>query len=437
VNSSRIGKTIITALASVMFAGAASAETFRIEIDYMGPAPDGHDHRPSQLVLDAVIQMFACQGHTLIIDLSDEIPHYDSLTGNPDSNCGQFFTYTGQPNTYASIRSTYRNQVAGWHYAIFAHQYMTGSPDPDDPNTPPGCYPTTSSGLANGGDAFIVSLGAFSGQTGTLFQQAATLAHEFGHNLGLSHCGTCAGNSPYLLNMPSIMTYQYQLDGVRTGLLALGLMPEVALFKELAFSHGRMCALDEAGLDEIRGTLMMSVDFNCDGDTNETGVVQDLNVRGFGIGPAAPWCSADDVAYALLEDYNEWASLDDGATLVARAAGGDNDARFQLAERRSIIEPCITREEWDELAWRSPPHLLAPALAVEPCIGGQNIYIGDFSGYQTGRCASPYASIQAAQAAAPNGSVYYIAPGIYDEPGVTILNKPGVYTCNTGTAVIR
>jgi len=37
------------------------------------------------------------------------------------------------------------------------------------------------------------------------------------------------------------------------------------LFKNLDFSHGTMCMLDEAALDEELGTGMRSVDWDCNG----------------------------------------------------------------------------------------------------------------------------------------------------------------------------
>ena len=424
---------LVAAIAVLPPIGTSGADTFQIEIDYMGADTDGHDHMPSPLVLDAVVQMFACQGHTLIIDLSDEIPHYDYLVGNPDDNCSGLFSYTGLPNTYASIRDIYRDHGAGWHYCIFAHQWQTGRSDPNDPE---GCYPTTSSGVASGGDAFIVSLGAFSGQTGTPFQQAATLAHEFGHNLGLSHCGECAGDSAYLLNMPSIMTYQYQLIGVRSGMTALGLIPPEALFKELNYSHGRLCGLYEPALDETRGTVMMPVDFNCDDDAFDINVVQDLNFRGLGIGSSAPWCGEADVDYAYLVDYDEWANIEDGAALMLSCENGDSGAAAELQRRRDLMEPCITKEEWDLIALDMQLGGRAD-LEVEACITGLNVFIGDNEGSGSGDCPSPYVSVQNAQSSSPSGSVYFLSPGVYDESGTTTLSKPGVYTCRTGIAEIR
>lgn len=417
----------------------AFAATFRVEIDYMGADTDGHDHQPSQLVLDAVVQMFACQGHTLMLDLDDEVPHTDFLTGNPGANldCRDFWTYTGSSNTYRSYRNTYRNQGAGWHYCIFAHQYRIDS-DPDNSNSG-GCTNTTSSGRANGGDALIVTLGGFGGQTGSVFEQAATLAHEFGHNLGFSHVGSMSEGtvSPYVQNMPSVMSYTYQLGGVRNTLLELGFAPDYALFKNIDYSFGRMCSLNETALDEVRGTRMSRVDFNCDNDTADNGVLQDLGFRGSGMGSGAPWCGEADVSRTTLVDYNEWANYDDGATLVGNGERGDGEALAKLAEREAKITPCISADEWEQVQAETGLRG-APTLTVESCIGGQNVYVANSANATPiGTCSDWYTAVQTAHDLNPNGSVFYLSPGTFDAAGTTTLNRRGIWSCNTGTARIQ
>lgn len=423
----------------VVLSVAASAATFRIEIDYMGADTDGHDHEPSQLVLDAVVQMFACQGHTLILDLSQEVPHTDFLTGDPTigNDCGNFWTYTGQTNTYRSYRNLYRDQGAGWHYCIFAHQYRK---DADDDNTGSGCANTSSSGRASGGDSFIVSLGGFGGQTGSVFEQAATLAHEFGHNLGLGHTGSNPGVvTPYVQNLPSVMSYTYQLGGVRNTLLGLGFAPDYALFKDIDFSFGRMCSLNEASLDELRGTRMQRVDFNCDNDTNDLGVLQDLGFRGSGLGNNAPWCGEADDSRTSLADYNEWANIDDGAALVANGERGEADSVAKLVERerKLTLAPCITSEEWQEVELELGGRG-APTLEVESCITGRNVYVAtSANAAPTGACTDWYPTIQQAHSAMPLRSVFYVTPGTFNETGTTVLNRRGTWTCNTGVATIQ
>ncbi len=398
----------------------AFADTFRIEIDWMGADTDGHDHQPDQIVLDAVIQMFACQGHTLIIDLSNEVPHMDTLTGDPNADCGNFWNYTGATNTYRNIRNANRDRGAGWHYCIFAHQYRV---DADDNNPGSGCTTSGSSGRANGGDAFIVTLGGFSNNTGTLFEQAATLAHEFGHNLGLGHAGSMDSGitTPYVQNLPSVMSYTYQLGGVYAVQQSLGFAPPYALFKNIDYSHGRCCSQNENALSETRGTLMRRVDFNCDDDTADTGVLQDLGFRGSSSGSNAPWCGEVDDSRTTLVDYNEWANLVDGSLLRSQPTGEGYT--------------CITAEEWRQVQ-AAMGMRGGPTLVIESCIGGQNVYLGNLNGGETGTCTNPYDSVQQAHAAMPVGSVFYLTPRVYNEVGATVLNKRGFWTCNTGAAFI-
>jgi len=422
MTSKRKFATAIALLGSLSLATASRAATFRIEIDYMVGT---HSHQPSAAVIAAVQQMFACQGHTLIVDVSNAVTHYNVLQRNP-ANCGQsLFSYSGLPNSFGAIKAANFNHVGAspaWHYCIFAHNYEDSS-----------CNTTGSSGLAEGVDDFVVTLGSFSGGTGTTFDQAATLAHEFGHNLGLSHCGNmnCPTNTdngdpdwvgPYVPNMPSIMSYRYQLAGVQFNMLCNGLTFDEALFKNIDYSHGRMCALNENSLNEIAGTQMQSTDWDCDG-TLEAAVAQDIN------GTNAGWCGSLGNR-STLNDYNEWANIDDGANLVGRSL----EDRLRRPET-----PCITAEEWEsvrnDLSQRGSCG--QPALATESCISGENMYIGTFFLAEIGTCVLPYDSVIQAQAAAPNNSVYYIKPGTYDETNNSLLNKPGKYFCNTGTAIIR
>ena len=83
-----------------------------------------------------------------------------------------------------------------FHYAISAHNLEPGS---------------TSSGISAGtpGSDFIVSLGSFANQVGTVNEQAGTFMHELGHNLGLRHGGDADGPN-YKPQYLSVMNYAYQ-----------------------------------------------------------------------------------------------------------------------------------------------------------------------------------------------------------------------------------
>lgn len=438
-NQSRKRRGYLAALVAMAAAsGVARAETMRIEIDYMVGGSPNHSHQPSQAVLDAVVQMFACQGHTLIIEVSNSVTHYNVLQRNPagtgcaDCNAA-FFSYSGESASFGSIKNAnfdHAGDSPAWHYCIFAHQYEDSC-----------CSTTTSSGLAEGSsDDFIVSLGAFSNNVGTEFDQAATLAHEFGHNLGLSHCGSmyCGGDTgdpdyvgPYVPNMPSVMSYRYQLAGVKSNMLFNGLTFDLALFKNIDYSHGRMCTLNENSLSEIAGTQMVSTDFDCDGTIEGGVVVQDLN------GGNSGWCSASGNRTSLF-DYNEWLNLDDPLSGEGGGEGGGNGL-VELPQIAPIEYSCITAEEATEVAEEIMMRGggTQPALATESCISGENVYVGTLFIVEAGTCVLPYDSIIQAHNAMPNNSRFYIKPGTYNETNNSLLNKPGYYFCNTGTAIIE
>ncbi len=420
--NSRITRVAAVAVGLSLSAPGLAA-TFRIELDYMLDLSPGdiHSHRPDQAELDAVIQMFACHGHTLIIEVSSVLPHYDVLLQDPNPDQTQrlsFFAYAGADNSFGKLKQDWFNHAGqpGWHYCIFAHQYES------QPGTT-----SSSSGLGETpGDDFIVTMGSFAGQIGTPFDRASTLAHEFGHNLGLTHCigaGANCDNSAnpnwigqFQLNQASIMSYFFQLQGVRSNLLCQGLIPQSAsaLFKELDYSNGYMCSLNEASLSETFGTGMKSVDWNCNGAVSGT-VAHDLN------GNSSGWCAAASGLQTVI-DGNEWASLTDVA-LTRSVEDLDN----------MPVTACITAEE-SEIAARSS--CAQPGIVSEPCIGGRILFVAVGSGGpQSGKCIEPLHTLTAAHSIATSGSGLFFVGGTFFEPGSVLITTP--MTLNSvGTSLI-
>jgi hypothetical protein len=403
--------------------GCPGARCFNIEIDYM--VDTDHTHKPNQAEIDAVVQMFACQGYTLNVEISDQLTHYDVLVRDP--LCLVFFEYVGEDASFGRIKLNNfdHNGQPGWHYCIFGHDYEGAN-----------CQVTGSSGLAESpGGNLIVTLGSFSNQIGTPFDRAATLAHEFGHNLGLSHCGggDSGGPSPGSCNnvgdnppnLGSIMSYYYQLNGVRSGQLCHGLsFDEAALFKEIDYSHGTMCTLNEAALDELFGTGMMGVDWNCSGQI--TGVrAQDLDWPP----NSSTWCGATGGLQTLF-DFDEWAFID--STAAATASGS-------IPPGPAVS--CITAHEVEQHR-TTAGHCPQPTLRTESCEGRRMMYLQPSgSGSPNGNCDAPFNNVQSAHDAAPDGSVLFFRAGYYGQSGPIVLTKPlkifSTPTTTDSTAVIQ
>jgi hypothetical protein len=302
---------------SLTFSQPAARQIY-IEIDWMENA--GHSHRPSQAVLDRMAEVFAAAGYEVTFELSDAIPHQDVLAvaNKPSSSpavqslMGQYFGHAGDSR---------------WYYSLWAHNYSYN-----------GAF-TTSSGIADlPGRVHLVTLGSFAGSVGSFGNQAGTLIHEFGHNLGQRHGG--ADDENWKPNYLSVMNYFYQLQGIGPGLLSLGLADSKAGIEDFGYSHGLLPQLNENALDERAGIgLGKAVDWDCDGAI-EASVAKDIQ--------GGSWCSASG-GKSTLGDFDNWTSL----------AGSVNS--FAAGEERA--HPCIGREENDlflaELAARGTP--LEPA----------------------------------------------------------------------------
>lgn len=139
-----------------------------------------------------------------------------------------------------------------FHYSIFGHSLATSL--------------TTTSGISRGVTAsdFLVTLGGWTSDVGSVNEQAGTLIHEFGHNLGLRHGGDDHANyepnySRFLL--PSLN------ESTLNETIGLSGVPEAA-------NYGTRYSL--SGTQLVVNSLA-AIDWNNDGDSTDNPVAIDIN----------------------------------------------------------------------------------------------------------------------------------------------------------------
>lgn len=312
-----------------------------VEVDIMQAGGHTHHLYPAEVAM--IVNMFACEGITINIEISDTIPETAVI------NMTNQFETLGATG-FKTIKNAWADHATGtgWHYCIMAHQYDLGA------------GASTSSGFAEiVGDDFIVTLGAWGGQVGTPFERAGTFVHELGHNLGLRHAGSQNENlfTQYKVNYASVMTYRCQVLGVRKMNMCSGLVDSchAAPFRDLDYSHGLLPGLDENALVEGAGAGLGPVDWDCDATIDGSPVIKDL--------AATHWCSASG-NLGLSMDYDDWANLVDVSFLAPIAS---------LESRPGT--PCLDLEQLTDIVQASGASAGAftcdfssPLVQNEPCV---------------------------------------------------------------------
>lgn len=287
-----------------------------VEIDHMGS--DGtHSHAPTPSGISAVVAAFdnapianpdGSFGVNLHVDYGAGAPLVGGGTWGSASGAsvlahttalgsmsGGDYSWTDFNNLKAANFNALRRPF--FHYSVFAHLL--------DATLAPNESP---SGISYGIGAsdFIVSMGGWSGSTGTAVEQGGTFMHELGHNLNLRHGG--ADDVNWKPNYISVMNYWFQ-SGINVG-------------GGLGFDYSRqaLAALDEGRLDEAGGIGTGSfgtkwfcpdgiqtqtddastADWDCDGTQLEADVAANVNL---GISPHS------DASLGLLSGHDDWAAV--------------------------------------------------------------------------------------------------------------------------------
>jgi uncharacterized protein (TIGR03437 family) len=234
-----------------------------IHTDWMfATGTGGHTHQPNVDAMNDIVTAFANapvhnpdnnDGITMHIDCGSACPMKPGATWGKLSAASGFadaaYLYSAPPppnsppvtpDTWVNFDKLSANFIASgrgliFHHAIFAH-YQNSS--------------TTSSGLSSnasgtafdlGGSKVMVTLAGGDHSVGTRQQQAGTLMHELGHNLGLHHGSDDDDN--YKPNYLSVMNYSFQFSGLtKDGGDGL-----------LDYSRFSLSKLDETNLNELSG----------------------------------------------------------------------------------------------------------------------------------------------------------------------------------------
>jgi hypothetical protein len=214
-------------------------KTVATEIDFMESQGAGHTHRPQTGAITELTQAFAAApvpvrpncpyaaagfpagtGVNLVLDVDDPIPEQAAL-GTSQSDACSMGLADARKSFFHQARRRY------FHYSLWVHDLVQGD---------------STGGLYCGGTPdFIISLGSWPNQVGTVRQQSASFMHELGHALGLGHGGIDSIN--YKPNYLSVMNYAFSATGIF----------QVGGGSRIDYSHQALPTLDETALSETAG----------------------------------------------------------------------------------------------------------------------------------------------------------------------------------------
>jgi len=281
-----------------------------LQIDWMADAE--HDQSPSPEAIALVVEAFAnapyesptgSVGIALHVDAGPEsrltpVADWGTLSRARvlpwQNNLGTTATGSYDWTAFDAVRNApggfaESGRAPVFHYAIFGHFH-----DVDDP------HGSGASGNSRGigGTDVVVTLGNFTDGVGTPREQAGTLLHELGHNLGLRHGGCDDANQKP--GYASVMNYAYQMEGVtrggRRGVLDFSRGPEPVLDEVLLAEPPTLLTGARREDDEMRACVAR--------DPSRAG----LAVRQT-IPPDRPTRPAEGDGCANGEAVNDWALI--------------------------------------------------------------------------------------------------------------------------------
>jgi len=281
-----------------------------LQIDWMADAE--HDQRPRAEAIRLVVEAFAnapyasptgSLGIALHVDAGP-----DSVLAEPDGRWGALSRARVLPwrkNVGTAASGTYdwsvfdelRNAPGGFaetgrgpvfHYAVFGYYH-----DIDDPHG----FGASGNSRGIGGTDILVTLGNFSDGVGSPREQAGTLMHELGHNLGLRHGGCDDSNQK--AGYASVMNYAYQMEGVTRG----------GRRGVIDFSRGLEPVLDEVLLDEP--PALLAATRLEEGEQTRVCVALDAGRAGRAVRETLPADAAAPFGDACANDeaVNDWALI--------------------------------------------------------------------------------------------------------------------------------
>ena len=184
-------------------------KTVAVEVDYMAAA--GHTHQPQAAALAEAVAAFNAapvpavtpcpfvgfpnrpSGVNLVVDVDTPLPEQAALAWNTDATIDPTDAETVRNANLSADKRPY------FHYSLWVHDQVAGSA-------------VSGRCCSDSNKDFIVSLGSWTAQVGSVREQSGTFIHELGHALGLEHGGGDLTNCKP--NYLSVMSYTFQTTGI-------------------------------------------------------------------------------------------------------------------------------------------------------------------------------------------------------------------------------